>query len=125
MPEFNQNLARLHAKIQRQIKAKVQDVLHNPYRKSEQLKAPEFGSKRRIESGNYRLTYMVCKDCLEKGLTAHLECPDCGPHRETWIRFFDVGPRPKYYAKAIRKEKKTQEEEEKEAVTHSFFKSRN
>ncbi len=99
MEEFNENFMSYPPKIQSQIQDTVDAICNKPYQNTKKMQGPAFSGKREGRSGKYRLSIMICNDCLEEKRNSEILCNDCGSHRIGYIRFFTVYYRKKGHKK--------------------------
>lgn len=99
--DFRKHLDKLtkrNSALKERILLKIQEMMNNPYRNSEELTG-KFEGKRRIYVGKagYRLIYSICEDCRKKHYETFNSCLDCQKRDNNSVVFFDVLHRSKGY----------------------------
>jgi mRNA-degrading endonuclease RelE of RelBE toxin-antitoxin system len=85
-----EKLVRKDTQLEQRIKSKIEDMMEDPFRNSQELTAA-FKGKRRMYVGKagYRLIYCICKECKNKKYPERA-CADCKEKDNDAIVFFDI-----------------------------------
>ena len=99
--DFRKHLEKLTKRdltLKERILLKIEDMMNDPLRNSEEL-VGAFKGKRRMYVGKagHRLIYAVCKECREKNYKSFNSCLDCGSKDDSTVVFFDVIRRSEGY----------------------------
>lgn len=99
--DFHKHLNKLTKRdsvLKERILSKIDEMMNNPFRNSEELTG-KFKGKRRVYVGKarYRLIYSICEECRKKHYEAFNSCLDCKKRNSSSVVFFDVLHRSKGY----------------------------
>ena len=103
--DFRKHLDKLTKKnitLKDRILSKIEEMMNNPFRNSEEL-IGKFKGKRRVYVGKagYRLIYSICEECREKHYETFNSCLDCQKRNNNSVVFFDVLHRSKVYKRYL------------------------
>lgn len=96
---FNKNLEKLTKRnlgLKNRIEEKIKEMLIDPLRDARYLEGLGKG-KFRARVGDYRLVFMTCQKCREKGYEPFNQCLDCKSKSNNSIVYFDVQHRKHAY----------------------------
>jgi len=99
--DFRKHLEKLVKRdsvLKGRIQSKIEDMMNDPFRNSEEL-VGAFKGKRRMYIGKagHRLIYGICRECREKNHQNLNSCLDCNSKDDTTVIFFDVIHRSEGY----------------------------
>ncbi len=90
--EFKNDFSSLQKSDQTIAKKLIDEILQDPLRTSEVMKADYRGLRKR-RKGRIRILFAYCKDCRQRNDEATRGCPDCSTMSDETIIFFYVGLR--------------------------------